>query len=106
MRIKYPVKFISRLFILLFLVAAIYVYLPKQEAMIKVPQPLITVTLEVSKGDTLWTLAQEIDPLEPRETIYLIKKLNGMTSDLIYPGQLLEVPEKKEALQASNTLRP
>ena len=106
MRIKYPVKFMSRLLILLLLVAAVYVYTPGQEPLIKIPQPLMTVTLQVGQGDTLWRLAQEIAPDNPRETIYLIKKLNGLTSDLIYPGQLLEVPEKEEALQASNILRP
>ncbi|NLY36190.1 MAG: LysM peptidoglycan-binding domain-containing protein [Tissierellia bacterium] len=106
MRIKYPIKFLSRLFILFLLVAALYVYTPRQEPLIMVPHPLITVTLQVGQGDTLWNLAQEISPEDPREAIYLIKKLNGLTNDLIYPGQLLEVPQKEEALQASNILRP
>lgn len=106
MRIKYPYKFISRLCLLLLLVAALYVYMPGQEPLITLSQPLSTVTLEVGSGDTLWQLASIITPDDPRETIYLIKKLNGMTSDLIYPGQLLIVPQNEEALQASNTLRP
>lgn len=106
MRIKYPIKFINRLFILLLLVAAVYVYTPGHQPLIKIPQPLITITLEVGQGDTLWRLAQEITPEDPRETVFLIKKLNGLTNDIIYPGQLLEVPQKEEALQASSSLRP
>lgn len=92
MSIKNPYKFVSRILIITLLVAGVYVYMPREEALVELPQPLKTITLEVNPGDTLWSLAQEINADNPRETIHLIKNLNGLKSDLIHPGQLLEVP--------------
>jgi len=48
-------------------------------------------TYKVQKGNTLWRIAEkELG----RGTRYLeIKKLNGLTSDTIYPGQVLKLSE-------------
>ena len=62
MKIVNPYKFISRLLILLLLVSAIYSYMPRQEALIELPEPMTTATVTVNAGDTLWTLAEKLTP--------------------------------------------
>ena len=100
MKIVNPYKFISRLFILLLLVGAIYIYIPRQEPLIELPEPMTTATVTVNAGDTLWTLAEKLSPDSPRETIYTIKKLNALKDDLIYPGQTLVIPAEGANLTA------
>ncbi len=102
MTIKNPYKFITRLLILFLLVAGLYVYLPSDKAIVELAQPLMTVTLEVSPGDTLWNFGQSLIPENPRKGVYIIKKINGLEDDQIYPGQLLEIPYSDESLRASN----
>ncbi|CAD2079960.1 hypothetical protein GCM10007275_17450 [Jeotgalicoccus coquinae] len=45
----------------------------------------------VESGDSLWTLAEENNV-----TIESIKKENKLTSDVIVPGQIIEIGEKEE----------
>ena len=50
-------------------------------------------TVVVSKGDTLWAIALRVKPnMDPRKTVFHIKKANGMESVDIAPGQVLLVP--------------
>ncbi|NLK09156.1 MAG: LysM peptidoglycan-binding domain-containing protein [Firmicutes bacterium] len=50
-------------------------------------------TVIVSRGDTLWTIARNILPeVDPRKTVFYIKKANGLESVDIAPGQVLVVP--------------
>lgn len=41
----------------------------------------------VKKGDTLWSISRRYDT-----TVEIIKKLNGLNSDLLQIGQILKVP--------------
>ena len=47
----------------------------------------------VSKGETLWDIAKEFkqDGQDIREYIYEVKKINNMTSSMIYEGQVITI---------------
>ncbi len=49
----------------------------------------------VQSGDTLWNLAQELGPdhKDLREVVFEICKLNDISADSIYPGQMILIPE-------------
>jgi len=51
----------------------------------------------VEKGDTLWTIAQRhaAPSQDIRALVHEIRKLNGLESAYIYPGQVLRVPTLK-----------
>ena len=51
-----------------------------------------SLTYTVQRGDTLWEIADE--QLGNGTRYKEIKSLNGLSSDTIYPGQLLKLPEK------------
>ena len=51
-----------------------------------------SATYTVQKGDSLWAIAEEYLGNGTRYTE--IKKLNGLTSDVIYAGQVLKLPNK------------
>ena len=53
---------------------------------------LLDRTYTVKKGDTLWGIAEE--KLGYGRRFVEIKKLNGLSDDIIYPGQVLKLPEK------------
>ena len=57
----------------------------------KKPAPAYT-TYTVKKGDSLWAIAARTLGKGTRYTE--IKKLNGLTSDIIYAGQVLKIPQK------------
>ncbi|MDR0372402.1 MAG: LysM peptidoglycan-binding domain-containing protein [Nitrososphaerota archaeon] len=46
------------------------------------------LTYTIKSGDTLWLLAQRYGT-----TVNAIKTLNGLTSNIIYPGQKLQIPQ-------------
>ena len=50
--------------------------------------------VSVSKGDTLWTIAEAhpVSGLSTREVIDLVKEWNGLESGLLSPGEVLTVP--------------
>lgn len=55
-----------------------------------------TRTVTVAPGQTLWSLALSVAPgSDPRETVYLIEQLNGMTDSALVDGQRLVVPSVK-----------
>jgi LysM repeat protein len=47
----------------------------------------------VKRGDTLWAISREYDV-----TVEQIKQLNGLTSNLIFPGQVLKIKEVEQTL--------
>lgn len=56
-----------------------------------VPAAASSVTVEA--GDTLWSLAQRLDPqADPREVIAAIMTLNGLDTPTLQPGQVLLLP--------------
>ena len=55
--------------------------------------PATGSTITVDAGDTLWSLAERVDPdADPREIIAAIMTLNGMDSPTLQPGQVLRLP--------------
>lgn len=55
--------------------------------------PIPTHTYTVDTGDTLWSIAAEYAAgRDVREVIYEIKRINGLRTSMIYPGQELKVP--------------
>ncbi len=49
----------------------------------------------VSRGDTLWSIAQSIEGsnyTDPRKLVYNLREMNNLSSNTIYPGQKLLVP--------------
>ncbi len=56
-----------------------------------VPAAASSVTVEA--GDTLWSLAQRLDPqADPRDVIAAIMTLNGLDTPTLQPGQVLLLP--------------
>lgn len=52
-------------------------------------------TMVVRPGDTLWSIARRIQPgMDPRKTVYEIKKLNELQSVNLRPGQTLMIPSQ------------
>lgn len=57
------------------------------------PQVKEYKVFKVEKGDTLWEIASEYSRnSDIREYIYNIKKLNKLSGDIIYEGQVLLLP--------------
>lgn len=55
--------------------------------------PVITASVVVEHGDSLWVIAQRVAPAsDPREVVHRMRELNGLRSNLIQPGQVLLVP--------------
>ena len=55
--------------------------------------PVVTHSVVVEQGDSLWNIAQRLAPSQdPREVVHEIRQLNGLRSNLIQPGQVLLVP--------------
>lgn len=52
------------------------------------------VTITVSAGDTLWSIAERVTPehRDLRDTISIIRKHNELHSDLLMVGDTLSVP--------------
>jgi LysM domain len=52
-----------------------------------------TAVVVVGAGDTLWGIAQQVDPeRDPRAVIDEIERLNGLSGGVVVPGQALTVP--------------
>jgi LysM repeat protein len=50
-------------------------------------------TVVVQPGESLWSIASAVAPAsDPRETISLIRDLNGMLDLTVFPGQSVVVP--------------
>lgn len=48
----------------------------------------------VEKGDTLWEIALNYFPhVDPRKKVTEIKRLNNLEVSMIYPGQILRLPD-------------
>ena len=57
------------------------------------PQPAAQRTIVVQPGQTLWSIAKQVAPgRDVRETVYEIRKLNGLSDAVITSGQTLVLP--------------
>ncbi len=55
--------------------------------------PSSGAAITVGAGDTLWSLAEQVDPKsDPRDLIAAIMILNDLDSPTIVPGQVLQLP--------------
>jgi LysM repeat protein len=50
----------------------------------------------VTAGDTLWDVASRVasPSTDIRRLVWEIRRINGMTTAYLYPGQVLFVPER------------
>jgi LysM repeat protein len=56
-------------------------------------EPVMTRTVVVAEGDTLWGIAAEVaEPGEVRETMHYIEELNALSSSSLMVGQEIAVP--------------
>lgn len=54
-----------------------------------------TATVVVEPGDSLWSISRDRVPgADPREVVLRMRELNGLSSNLIQPGQVLLVPTR------------
>lgn len=52
-----------------------------------------SVTITVEEGESLWLIAQRVLPdRDPRRVIWEIRAANNLRSNMIHPGQVLQVP--------------
>lgn len=57
------------------------------------PTPLPPLTYTVKEGDTLWDIAARFDT-----TVQALQAANGLSGELIYPGQVLVIPSASAPL--------
>ncbi len=54
---------------------------------------LVLMEHVVEPGDTLWMIAKQAQPgRDPREVVFAIRKINELSSALLFPGQVLQIP--------------
>jgi LysM repeat protein len=46
----------------------------------------------VKPGDSLWSIAADRYAGDPREGVWKLKRINGLATPSIYPGQELQLP--------------
>ncbi len=73
---------------------------------LKIPQNTseTEILYTVKKGDTLWSIAERF--LSDGNSYKLIMELNGLTTETIYPGQILRIPLNSEDLYIEYTVKP
>ena len=51
------------------------------------------IKVGVMSGDTLWSIAETYMPdMDTREAVYIIKQVNGLDTNIITAGSVLEIP--------------
>lgn len=60
------------------------------------PEPAAYASITVDEHDTLWDIASEhsVNGLGTADTVAVIRRVNGLRSALIHPGQVLSVPSR------------
>lgn len=91
MKIVNKRKFIKSIITLIFIIIISFICLSQIFNKEEIETTQIQYT--VSKGETLWDIAKEFkqDGQDIREYIYEVKKINNMTSSMIYEGQTITI---------------
>jgi nucleoid-associated protein YgaU len=75
------------------LLGAGYARVAEGSAVGSVPVPAAAETVTVARGDTLWDIASRRYPgADPRQKVFEIEQLNGLSGPAIEAGQRLKVP--------------
>lgn len=90
MRIKNLKRFIISMTILFTIISFLCSLLTSKVFSYTVPE---YEKIVVSKGDTLWSIASELNG-DIRENIYEIKRINNLKTSYIYEGQELQLQIK------------
>lgn len=66
------------------------------------PAEIGTLTMRVTQGQTLWSLAQDhpVPGLTTAETADLIARMNGLGGGALHTGMLVEVPARDTCASA------
>ena len=90
---RFPISAVLRIALVVLPLAGLLVVLfnPSTDT---VPEPVPTATHVVQPGDTLWEIADTYTPdtEDIRNTITLIRDLNGMASSMLIVGDVIDVP--------------
>lgn len=82
----------SRALVIISTIIVALVLLLASSVMAAGPEP-DTVTYRVRSGDTLWTIASDLEiGGDVRGVVSEIREINGLDGSLIIPGQWLELP--------------
>jgi len=57
-------------------------------------EPVVIIEHVVEKGESIWTIADIYWSGDTRDAVEMIREYNHLSSERIYPGQLLQVPVK------------
>ncbi len=79
------------------------IIMPGQILRLPVTQNDNMVSYRVKRGDTLWDLALKF--LGSGDKYQQIMNINGLTSDTIYPGQILKIPFSSENITVIYTVK-
>ena len=100
-QVKQPIKLTRRGRRLVALLAiipivAVFFLMGTREAQADSSTGAATTSVVVKPGQNLWDIAVALNPeADPRETIWVIEQLNGMTTADVLAGQELIVPAAK-----------
>lgn len=91
-RIKKALHMATIIIVLVFIISEFQTNIHKNFVAEAISTKLFTEHV-VSPGDTLWKIAVQYRPdVDPRETVWEIQELNGITPN-IQPGQVILIPE-------------
>ena len=85
--------FLAALALALLVVGVVQLTSAPARAGSEVGGPVGGAEVTVEQGDSLWVIAERVAPgRDPRDVIHELRELNGLSSNLLQPGQVLLVP--------------
>ena len=94
-RIKSKFRFITFLVIILGIAVGTFGYITGFDVSTALEQPGDPVTVEVTPGDTVWNIADNVksDGTDIRKAVYEICQANDLQDAQIHAGMVLTIPE-------------